>query len=685
MQPSGQQRGKLKRALPEEGDPMEGASGPSSMDVDLSPQLTAVHGAPGSIPALQGLFSLISAAKGANDPAKMSDRLQSLAAEYYPHYAGIAYEKVEMPSDHGTRYRCKLVIFDMVLESREVHEQWEDAKEAAAKLGYELLKEFNATIQMRANDARFERLFKPLIDEIVSGLAPIKADPAEEAKKALGLPAILSVDRYKQTDSLPQQKSVLSPLLSAIFTKMNAPGTLPKAEEKPADVAGPAPKKPGIAKEAPSPAEPADPVMILQEHYQKMSATAAPPAYEFFERTREKRLLFGCKASYQGADYIVEASYATKREAKKAVAGQVCAALFGKTLEVAEVADAVPSASSSARPKDFVYANSNKILDSPVVPATTYTSPDGGASLTVLQQANPSKLAPASERSKLDPLPDGRKYVSVVNEFCQFLKVAQPAYQFQTGDSITTFYVAHADTPFTPASIDRIGRADGDDGPKKFVGVACTKKNDAKEDCAMRIFEFMLKQRWVDATGKRVVGNSNPAAESKGKRPYHNPAGDSRRPSPSPRYYSSSLPPAAPYPVPQHPHQQHQHQNFMSTSPAQFMPTPPGAAIPPPFFPPPFPMFNPNAPPGGSNPSMPMSAPPFMPIPPFPFPPRFTPPASGQPQHPFPQQISPTPPQFPLPPLPGQSLANPNALLTDMRKNADPRLKKQQQDHHTDS
>lgn len=418
------------------------------------------------------------------DELSNSDKLQSALAYYYPHYARVNYIPIQVKMSDGYderamdqeshRYRCKIYFFDMYLECRDTFLTVEEAKEAVAKMALDVIVEFNRVIRDRSGDKRFGRLFAPLVSAVTENLAAHANDLEEESKIELGLPGVLSIDRYKEIESLPLQMNVLSASLSALFQKTNSPGTINPADKivtaaQPAstitNVQSQKQSQPVVENCPHAPPQPTvDPVSAIYEHSQKKGIL--PPVLEEYSGLRHGT--FGCRAKYDGKEYVAEAIYKNKKDARKAVAFLICKELFGDHHEGLFKTDTIAVAA-----KDPVFATS--------------------ASITQNQtQSMPLQIQPAEKRIDTSP-PAGKRFVSIINECAQVLKMKAPVFEFQTGDAINCYYIGHIKNCFDLQVLESLGLPveANEVIPERFVGAPCTKKSDAKEDCAARYYLFL--------------------------------------------------------------------------------------------------------------------------------------------------------------------------------------------------
>lgn len=449
------------------------------------------------------------------------DRLQALLAVYYPQCTRVQYMPVRAgtPGDslprlldaaEPARYRCRILVFDMLLESRDLHPSIEEAQEAVARMAVELLTEFSAVIRDRSSDSRFGRLLEPLIREMAGKLARPPLEPGELEKLAMGLPAVQSIERFKEVESFASQAAVLSPILAAIFEKQSAASVLAPGATGPSSppVGAPA-AQPPKAEAGHAAEELLDPLTVVHEHCQKKGGALAPPAFDVFIGKTVQ--IFGCRASYDGKDYITEAIYKTKKDAKRAAATLICEALFGTSCPMARVK---PEIAPRATPQDVVFAKSHD--------PSSFTTYDARAA----RPAQPvGRIEPAASRLAAVP-PAGKRFVSILNELYQVTRLGQPEYQFQTGDTIGSYYVCYLPSRFDAVFLEELdAHLVHERLPLQFVSQAFTKKTDAKEDCAARAVLFLQAHGLIDDQGRarrRMVPAPRPGDQGYG--PHGSPA-----------------------------------------------------------------------------------------------------------------------------------------------------------------
>ncbi len=515
------------------------------------------------------------------------DRLQALIATFYPQFARLKYTPIEIdidkmlsssrPSSHTIRYRCKIYIFDMFLESRDLYITFEEAKEAVAKLAYDMLNEFNFIVRSRKTDQRFGRLFQPLIDAMTANLASLHT-----SEEAFDHHQVLSIERYKEAGSLSLQKDVLSATFSAIYDKMN--GIQKKQAPEPVPTVKAVTQKIATVSRTSDSQEAAsqnnetllDPLSALFEHYQKRGGLTTAPEFEIFQG--KTPYLFGCRCRYDGKDYIAEGIYKTKKDAKRAVATIVCEAFFGEHAPLLRVEGSQKASGS----KDIVFAKSIDIAGTKIVASSQGTCTS--------DQTEP--IEPAQEKVNVEP-PAGKKFVSIINEACQINKLPQPDYLCKTGDTISSYFIMYAHNLFDRATLQKLGlnAPEGFEPPKRFVSAPFTKKSDAKEDCAGRFFIYLRDLGVFDDNCSLLVRPSQPTQQ---QRYSHNQRRTQSNTNAALPNWGNGPPPPFPFPFsPPHPGALRQLPRMPPLPMVPPMPMMPQMLIgsPPAFFPPFPPVF----------------------------------------------------------------------------------------------
>lgn len=565
-----------------------------------------------------------------------TDQLQSLLAKHYPQYGLVTYERLiidgqtgrmraategDMAADncddpnarpHATssrRYKCRVRLFEMSLEGREVFPTWMAAQEAVAKMGLDMLREFNRIILDRATDKKFGRILAPLVEQMKAQVA--NAVP-QEPPYGISIPdGVVAVEKERTDRALAVQPQIMGDLLSSISQKMNSTSeNFVRAEPTTAAASSPrissdteAPNATETNNNTADSTDPSssrfNPISCLFEHYQKIrldpTKTVEEPKFGFFTKNK----LHGCIVQYMEKTFTAPASYQKQVDAKKAACRDACHHLYGDIVPL-EAVEMAPIAKMTNSVAASLESSANAGIKEVVIVANTKEL------LNSSKEADDS-LAPHPKPVNLPPLKNNQKYVSAINQLSQVQKCPAPSYTFTSGKSLSAFFVCTSDNPFTEmiqaAMQDRCAEEIEASMQKRFISAAFVGKMDAKEDCAARIFAHLRECGVIDEDGKAVESLRKISNAALRKRP------------------SSMVPLRTPNPVATRPTLE----TALPKVPLPFLPPPPILFPPPPILPPsPMSMLD-------SAVSSPMNTPP-QPVPPM----------QQQPKLQF-------PPQWPLP------------------------------------
>lgn len=173
------------------------------------------------------------------------------------------------------------------------------------------------------------------------------------------------------------------------------------------------------------------------------------PKYEFFTKIG----LHGCKLTFLDGVFVALAVYKKKNDAKIDAAKQLCAVLFesqGLSTDLKNVTLVDSSKFFFGKTEDFVSSAQNHEIN----------------------KSHRNDLTPF----EICPLPDGRKFVSAVNEYCQKNRMISPNYTFSTNNNVSSIYVCESN--FLNCN---------------FKSAPFSRKSDAKEDVAARIYDHIVK------------------------------------------------------------------------------------------------------------------------------------------------------------------------------------------------
>lgn len=157
---------------------------------------------------------------------------------------------------------------------------------------------------------------------------------------------------------------------------------------------------------------------------------------------------FRGKVEFLGQVFVCEKLHRTKNKAKNGVAMIAYKELIEK---------------SSLTLHAIRVEESSKVLSLPE-----------SLSQTSFENFHHSAVVASAEPFKAEPLPAGKKYLSIVNEYCQKNKIQAPEYDFILSNNISSIYVCQSkfeNSVFTSSQFNR--------------------KGDAKEDVAARIYHHI--------------------------------------------------------------------------------------------------------------------------------------------------------------------------------------------------
>lgn len=438
---------------------------------------------------------------GCAAPTANQEALQQLVSMYFPQYGELQYRKIavggadadpdpdlnlelelELDAERPQKekgYRCAVNVFGLVVEGRDVHREWHDAKEAAALLAHTLLTDFLRLVRGRHDDALFGKLFRPLVEEM-QRLCPPPAASGESA----GLAPHTLLSHLERDAAQQATRTLAGPLLFPLLASLDA---APRDPAPPSAPPQPQPPAPISAKPSQQ-----NPVSFLYEHWQRRSSTTAEPAFEFFAQ----RTFFGAIGRYDGREAVVRAVYKRKSDARSEAARLLCHQLFADLVSFSPIPPDAPDLEEHG--------------------ALLLAAPPAAAAATA--SANSSVPNVRAEDLPAAPLgkacPKNRKYVSLINEYCQITRTALPDYRTLTlNQSLSTAYCCCVDS------------YDG----RPFASYAFVKKADAKDDCAGRIFWHLVARGAFTDQGDIVPAAKPPVPSRSGSGSRHDPPRPSAR------------------------------------------------------------------------------------------------------------------------------------------------------------
>ncbi len=386
------------------------------------------------------------------------------------------------------RYRCRVHLLDLPIETLEEHASVEAAKEGVSKIAFETLSTFMECFWRRKDDPMFGELFTSLVADAAPS-APSKAGEqgSNDAGHCMTLPS----------DTLGEGGDTVVGPLGACFLGELTRNYHPEGQsvrEQPgrggAQQARGAP--PGKAKAAPAKSlevlrEEARraPLPFLNEYVQKSETPDIKPAFDIYR----KELLFGGIASYACYRVEVPFTFARKADARAEAALCLCMKLFGgSTLSAAAEdgpkAEAPPAAH---QPSDGTPLTTARVPP-PMLPAKAPEESSGGPSM---DEANWAEVRSAIPQDALTVSPPpGLRFVSMIDHYCQRARIEPPTYAvFGPGTVVPALFCCQV-TSF----------CDG----KTFVGLPQARKTDTKEDCAGRIYEYLVERSFMTPGGAPI-------------------------------------------------------------------------------------------------------------------------------------------------------------------------------------
>ncbi|TEB19491.1 hypothetical protein C9890_0204 [Perkinsus sp. BL_2016] len=189
------------------------------------------------------------------------------------------------------------------------------------------------------------------------------------------------------------------------------------------------------------------PIPAFYEFVEKQSSTE-PIIFDDFIKGAN----YGCRLRWGQKSWVAPAEHRQKKDAHNLAAVMACIELFGEgfTFEGVDPRIYVKWSRESVRKASdrYIFATSDELL--------------AQESLNPPEPVDSSKLT-------VEPLSDGRKFTSVINEICQKMRFTPPNYQVSSVNALTNYYICTVknfhDLP-------------------PMESLPFTKKNEAKEDTA---------------------------------------------------------------------------------------------------------------------------------------------------------------------------------------------------------
>lgn len=406
-------------------------------------------------------------------------RLIKLSAEYFPN---IKEPVIEFESSTDTsgevNHRASMRLLGQLYSSPYFGSK-EEASEYLCDIATEVLKQFNRLVLLKTSvNCRNDPLFS-----IFESLK-LEAEKVCESPSHSALRLVSSIKNRLIDAENEQIEKKIKDKAESIQEKMMK-NTLP-ANEIASMKRGNVQVEESLILEKVEPS----PKRLNNEALGSMNIGAPIPAlFEFAEKQMSKESIlyddfvkginFGCRIVWGKKFWVAPAIHRQKKEARNYAAVMACVELFGEGFIYEGIdpdlyrdwtRDYVRSVSDK-----YSFATSDELLNE--VP-------------NVLTEKYDSDLVFDFSNIKIEPLSDGKKFLSVVNEICQKMRFTPPNYVVSSVNSLTNYYVCSVknfhDLPHIESS-------------------TFTKKNDAKEDAAGKIYH-LLKMKGIIDEASRIVG-----------------------------------------------------------------------------------------------------------------------------------------------------------------------------------
>ena len=359
-----------------------------------------------------------------------------LLTDLFPRYGAFDFN-LKTIGNNAEAFVCETNLFGQVIAGAKCNTESE-AKESAARLACAILTEYSRTIFNCQ-----EKIMQPIFAEVMKELRSYR-DPKSEGKDKVMVEmegegqVILSVSDAMTGKLKPLEMSRLNSVLSAERAELTF-----------------------------------NPVNALYE-YAHGRINVSAPVYDIFTKSG----CFGCLLKFNQKEYLVEAIYKKKSDAKYEVSRVACEDIFG--FDKSTGAIIAPKVATAEEKKEFAVASTVELLK----PTSTNTT----------DLSTPPKMAFDSGIQ----LPAGRRFITVVNEVCQKHKLPAPHYDFSISNDISSMYACRIANLFD----------------KSFDSAIFGRKQDAKEDAAHRLFYHMLTSNMVDTSGRAILPSTKTAPTS---------------------------------------------------------------------------------------------------------------------------------------------------------------------------
>lgn len=420
-----------------------------------------------------------------------SERLFRLFADTFPQFKFPAVEYEEKTEADGSiSYIARIKLLGQTFNSGPLGSK-EEALESVSSLAYEVIKEFKNLVLSETDSSlkceALSSLFRPLKEEARKVASSVTQEALRSVSEINN--RLIEVENEKINANVKTKtEKIVEKMQGSIQIERPEPVKVSKIDTN-ADVSSG--KSDSAQKDTLRPEISLSPLNIeesskpkAKEKERRTNIGAPIPAfYEFVEKQSSKDpivfddfnkgLIYGCRLSWGKKFWVAPAEFKQKKDARNYVAVMACVECFGEgfTFEGVDpriyhnwTRESVRQASDK-----YSFACSDELLAN-------------GATDDMLE-IDPSTI-------KVEPLSDGRKFTSVINEICQKLRMTPPNFQIASVNTLTNYYVCTVRNFHDLPQIE---------------SVPFTKKNEAKEDAAGRIY-YLLKQRGLVDEASRVIG-----------------------------------------------------------------------------------------------------------------------------------------------------------------------------------
>ncbi len=246
-----------------------------------------------------------------------------------------------------------------------------------------------------------------------------------------------------------------------------------------------------------------DPITIIYEYAEK-SGLKKPVLFEDYRCQQ----FFGCCLEWNGRFWVSPADFRTKKDAHMRAALMACVELFGGEGYRFEGIDSSiyrswTRASIRTECEKYIFATSSELLrprrpssQSMIEQQQQHDNQDDSSDTNSSTTGTASSNIPTTP---LEPLPNGRKYLSELNQLCQKLSWPLPVFSYASVNAVNNYFVCCVRGFFDLPLME---------------SAPFTKKSSAKEDVAGRIF-LRLKERGLIEEAHRAYQEKRRALDAK--------------------------------------------------------------------------------------------------------------------------------------------------------------------------